>query len=48
MGAEPVTPRIDAVLLLLQRFISEPMFTTLRTKEQLGYIVAINKQSFGE
>ena len=48
MGPGPATPLVDATLLLLQRFLSEPLFSTLRTQQQLGYIVSISKQSFGE
>jgi hypothetical protein len=48
MGPGLATPLLDATLLLLQRFMSEPMFTALRTQEQLGYIVAVSKDSYGE
>ena len=43
-----VSPPSVAQQLLLQRLLSEPLFTELRTKQQLGYIVALGGTSHGE
>lgn len=34
------SPDVEAVSRLLSMIISEPAFSTLRTKEQLGYVVS--------
>lgn len=39
--------KLAAVLLVISRLMSEPIFTTLRTKEQLGYIVSFSLSSYG-
>jgi secreted Zn-dependent insulinase-like peptidase len=48
MGPEPASAKVEATLLMLLRFLSEPLFTSLRTRQQLGYIVSVSIDSFGE
>jgi len=43
----PRSAKLAAILLVISRFMSEPVFTTLRTKEQLGYIVSFSLSSYG-
>lgn len=45
--ADSNSPRCTALILLLRRQLSEPAFTELRTKQQLGYIVSLASCSFG-
>jgi hypothetical protein len=41
------TPRTLALASLLEKLVAEPAFTALRTKEQLGYLVASGVRSVG-
>ena len=40
-------PKVSATMLYLRRYLSEPMFDTLRTKKQLGYIVSLSNGGYG-
>ena len=44
---DSVSPRTSARMLLLRRLLHEPMFNTLRTKQQLGYIVSMSITEYG-
>ena len=35
------------MILFLRRLLGEPAFTELRTKKQLGYIVALSPTGYG-
>lgn len=39
--------KLAAIMLVISRLMSEPVFTTLRTKQQLGYIVSFSLASYG-
>lgn len=41
------SPRIAALQLVVSRLLSEPFFSELRTKDQLGYIVSFSQSSYG-
>ena len=47
MQADLTTPTSVARVLLLRSLLAEPLFTELRTKQQLGYIVGVTTSSFG-
>uniref|UniRef100_A0A7S2DL34 Coenzyme PQQ synthesis protein F-like C-terminal lobe domain-containing protein n=1 Tax=Octactis speculum TaxID=3111310 RepID=A0A7S2DL34_9STRA len=47
VGQLETNPRDTALLSLLTQVIKEPAFTTLRTREQLGYVVSASTMSFG-
>lgn len=40
-------PKVSAVMLYLRRYLAQPMFDTLRTKKQLGYIVSLGSGGYG-
>ena len=41
------SPASSAFLLLLRRFIGEPLFAELRTSKQLGYVVSASTSGYG-
>jgi secreted Zn-dependent insulinase-like peptidase len=41
------SPKIAAALLMLHQYMKEPIFTNLRTKQQLGYIVSLSHETYG-
>lgn len=47
MQADFTSPRTSAMMLFLRRLLGEPAFTELRTKKQLGYIVALSPSGYG-
>lgn len=44
---EQRSPRNGALMLLLRRLWAEPAFNTLRTQQQLGYIVSFSTEGYG-
>ena len=44
---EVVSPKVSAYMLLIRRFMAEPMFSELRTQRQLGYIVSLAEKGHG-
>ena len=46
-GQTEADPKTSATLSLLSQVIKEPAFTTLRTREQLGYVVSASIMDFG-
>lgn len=40
-------PRSDAIRLVLVQFLKEPLYTELRTRQQLGYVVSLSDDSYG-
>ena len=45
--ADVTSPRTSALLLFMRRMLSEPAFSELRTKKQLGYIVSFFPSGYG-
>ena len=45
--ADVSAPRTSALLLFMRRMLTEPAFTELRTKKQLGYIVSFSPSGYG-
>ena len=45
--AEVRSAKVAAIILIISRLLSEPVFTSLRTKEQLGYIVSLTSTAYG-
>lgn len=45
--AQQRSPKTTALVLVIQKFLSEPLFNDLRTNKQLGYIVSMGLSSFG-
>ena len=43
----PASPKLSAYIILTRRLFSEPLFDSLRTKKQLGYIVHFSTSSHG-
>ncbi len=43
----PASPKLSAYIILTRRLFSEPLFDSLRTKKQLGYIVHFSTNSHG-
>ena len=43
----PTSPHNSALLIVLRRLLGEPLFTELRTKRQLGYIVSLSVGGHG-
>lgn len=46
-GATFRTVKSDAVRIMIHHLMKEPFFTTLRTKQQLGYVVSLSNDSYG-
>jgi len=46
-GSKVSNPRIDATVMVIHQLLKEPTFTTLRTKQQLGYIVSLTDTRYG-
>jgi nardilysin len=44
---EVVSPKVSAIMLLIRRFMAEPLFSELRTQRQLGYIVSMSPDGHG-
>ena len=41
------SPRTTALLMFMQSLMGEPLFSELRTKKQLGYIVSLSVGGYG-
>ena len=48
MQADLTSPQMVAQMIMLRQLLAEPMFTELRTKQQLGYIVGVSAATFGK
>jgi secreted Zn-dependent insulinase-like peptidase len=35
------------MVMVLNRFLKEPLFTELRTQQQIGYIVSLSQDAYG-
>ena len=47
MQGPVTTAKAVAELLVVRQLLAEPLFTELRTKQQLGYIVGVSSSTFG-